>query len=157
MLIHIRSLTHRGFFGMLEVFEVLKFPFWRFWGVMFYASLEKGKANALRLNFMFSTATFTCHPVEIALVFLHWEYEASRRVSRFLILFPLQRNYSSFSVLCFYIADHKLLYKGECHCLCLPGTNLQHRNEEWFIHVVLVVWWLSLLFPQGLCHSCILL
>lgn len=30
---------------MLEVLKMFKFPFWRYWGVMFYLSLEKGRAH----------------------------------------------------------------------------------------------------------------
>jgi len=39
---------------MLEVSEILKSPFWIFWGVMFYASLEMGKAGATEAEFRIS-------------------------------------------------------------------------------------------------------
>lgn len=145
--IYIESLTKTGRFCMLEVLKMFRCLFWRFWGVMFYVSLEEGRAHHWGLISCFPTSTFTCLPMGKALMFLHWEYWASRRISTFLILKPVQGKCSLFSVWWLHIADHKLPLQRWVSLSLFTWENVKHGNGGWFIHIISVIeaavsWWL---------------
>lgn len=101
--------------------ENVQIPFLEILGSYVLCVFGKGKGTChWGLISCFLTSTFTHHPIEKALMFLHWEYWASKRISGFPILFLCREtvHYFQFNTSILLIINFPC--KGECH-LCLPG------------------------------------